>query len=570
MTPHGNSTTADQNRIRDGYALRISAAAKCIVVFVSSLVLAILLQYRNHAYIAELGYDESSHYVSGVMMHDYVVQHHLVSPAPFLLNFQGHFPLVGIGHWAPLYYVIEAIWMVLVSPARAAALLLSAVIAALIAVSLFSIVAKRFGGILGATAAILFVISRTVQWSAGEIMLDLPVTYLCLFAAIAYARYLEQPGVLWSVLFGVLAAAALLVKGNGLCLALLPPLAVLISRRFDLLSLWTFWLPAPIVVVLVGPWYATTYGMVAAGFRYGWGLHYTATALGANAQILFESVGGLVLALGLLGFLLVVVQRTQLARNAMVVTMSSLFATVWLFQILVPAAIQDRYLDPALPPFLFLSALAIDWIIGRLFPSGAEWFAFRRTAPIGVAAALAVASVLPSAALGHPKRQLGVDPAVAELWRHMDDNNPSVLLATDGLGEVAALSSIVATKPAKPQIFVVRGSRLLGGGGYNTFQYVPRFTTTAEVQHAIDQYSIRFVIYRSTHQPDDWEHVRQVAEAAQTQPERWRLVYRQTRPQYDVRLYEIKGNDTLLDGGRPILELNRPHAFGTNRTDTSR
>lgn len=41
-----------------------------------------------------------------------------------------------------------------------------------------------------------------------------------------------------------------------------------------------------------------------------------------------------------------------------------------------------------------------------------------------------------------------------------------------------------------PSLFAVRGSRLLGGGGYNNRDYLPRFATPAEVALEIDRYAI--------------------------------------------------------------------------------
>ncbi|HEX4262371.1 MAG TPA: glycosyltransferase family 39 protein [Acetobacteraceae bacterium] len=540
---------------------RTAQLATMALVFGASVLVVLLLQVRNGIYGAELVYDESSHYVSGVMIHDYLVQHQVLSPVTFLRVFEGHYPLVGIGHWGPLYYVVEAVWMIFAGSSRASALVLAAVIAALIATCVHTIVARRFGAVLGAAAALLFLISPMVQSSAGEVMLDLPIALLCLLAALAYARFLDRPTALWSALFGLLAAAALLVKGNAACLALLPPLAVLIGRRFDLLSRWSFWLPVPIVLLLAAPWYAFTYGMVAAGFRYSWGLHYTTVAVADNARSLLQAVGPIVLALGLLGFLLVLVRRTRLALDGVTVSAASLLIAVWLFQIIVPAAIQSRYLVPDLPPLLFLSALATYWIIDRVVPSGAQRPRWQRDGAVLIGAAVPLLAILPYAAAEQPKQRLGIDPAVAVLWHDVDARNPTVLLATDGVGEVAALSSIVANRPKQPAMFVVRGSRLLGGGGYNTSEYRPRFATIADVQRAIDRYAIRFVLYRSTRRPGDWAHVQQVADAANAEPDRWKLLYRNVQPHYDVRLYEIKGNRDLRDGGRPLLRLSGPRAF---------
>src|ERR1019366_1156413 len=62
------------------------------------LALVIVLQIRSNAYVAEFGIDEAAHYVSGLMVHDYL-RDGMGSPVAFLRNFHSHYPLVGIGHW---------------------------------------------------------------------------------------------------------------------------------------------------------------------------------------------------------------------------------------------------------------------------------------------------------------------------------------------------------------------------------------------------------------------------------------------------------------------------------------
>src|SRR4051812_19677115 len=66
----------------------------------------IFLQWSGGGYTSEfIGYpDESAHYVSGLMVHDYL--HHLisfesVSPLKFASDFYDYYPRVSIGHWPP-------------------------------------------------------------------------------------------------------------------------------------------------------------------------------------------------------------------------------------------------------------------------------------------------------------------------------------------------------------------------------------------------------------------------------------------------------------------------------------
>jgi hypothetical protein len=113
------------------------------VVAVLLLATSVATQHHMGAYGAELGYDEASHYASGLMIHDYLLHGLGTSPVRFLATWHSHYPLVGIGHWGPLYYGIEAVWMLLAGPSRAAALALSAVVAAATGTLIYAVAARR-------------------------------------------------------------------------------------------------------------------------------------------------------------------------------------------------------------------------------------------------------------------------------------------------------------------------------------------------------------------------------------------------------------------------------------------
>jgi 4-amino-4-deoxy-L-arabinose transferase-like glycosyltransferase len=133
-----------------------------------------------------------------------------------------------------------------------------------------------------------------VQQGAGDLMLDVPSRH-------CRRQWPSASTSRWSLLFGLLAAAAILTKGNGAALALVPPIALLLSRRFELLRRASVWIPVPIVAVLTGPWYLLTYSQVEPGFRYHWGVEYMQVALAANAHIVLLSAGPVLAAAAVVG-----------------------------------------------------------------------------------------------------------------------------------------------------------------------------------------------------------------------------------------------------------------------------
>src|ERR1700730_1585230 len=103
------------------------------------LALIVVLQWLGGAYRTEFaGYpDEGAHYVTGLMVHDYIVRHHFDSFQAFAENYYLHYPKVAIGHWPPFFYVVEAAWMLVFPVSRSSMLLLMALLTLFMAFALY-------------------------------------------------------------------------------------------------------------------------------------------------------------------------------------------------------------------------------------------------------------------------------------------------------------------------------------------------------------------------------------------------------------------------------------------------
>lgn len=527
-------------------------------------IVTIGLQIKATAYTAEFSDDSASHYISGLMIHDFIRSGAFGSPVEYLKRFHSHYPLVGIGHWPPLYYLIEAMWMLLFSTGRSSLLVLSAFFTVLTAMATYAFATPRLGRPAGLFAAVAFVATSLVQKGTSYLMLDVPVTFFCFVSMIAYVGYLESGKARYSALFGVLAAAAMMVKGNAGALALLPLFVILFGRRWDLLSKWSFWLPLPIVGALVGPWYFVTYKLAAPGFRYTFGINYFITATADNGHILLGVLGPLGLIAAIIGLLAVIVRRGRAnpSGSALVAT-AALFASVWTFQSVVPAAIQDRYLAPALPPVLMLAAwgswVVCDWAVKRM-PT--EW-TMRRRAPLvnGLGVAALALSCLPGAATIERKPHLGLIAAAAEVWAHRPEANPAVLVVAKGLVEASAIAELAMDDPHRPSLFVIRGSRLLGAGGYNNSDYEPRFRTPDQAMAALDSYAVPLVLFQEDPSSLAWAHIRQVEEARRIDPGRWTLVYRDSQSSPATEVLLVQPNYKMEADVKKLSVLSAPRAL---------
>jgi hypothetical protein len=493
---------------------RTSSAA---LVFALLVLVVLFFQVRNNAFLAELTDDDSSHYLSGLMIHDYLRSGLRMSPVAYLSMYHAHYPIIGIGHWGPAFYVLEAIWMLLVSPSIPSAILLSTIIAASTAflTYLFGTRRLQLDPVFALTAALLFVATPLIQAGSATIMLDIPIACLVMVAAFLYAAYVQTEAPLYSALFGLTATAAILTKGNGALLALLPPLVVLATGKWSLLKRASFWLPALIVGVLAGPWYLLTYGQVAAGFRYKWGLDYSTMATRENAQIVLGDLGLPLLALLVLG-VAAALSKDASPRSLAARTLLATLLAVWIFQTVAPAAIQDRYLAPLIPPALLLATFGLQALVNRLGQG---------RCPLelkAAAAGLVILLALPAALGASPRQSVGLRQIAKLVWSMEPPSNRVVLIAASAKLEGAAIAELATADPHRPSLFAVRGSRLLGGGGYNNADYVPKFDHAAQVGAELERMRVPLVLYKAD--AGGWRHISQIDEVRATARPAWRLL----------------------------------------------
>ena len=318
------------------------------------------------------------------------------------------------------------------------------------------------------------------------------------------------------------------------------------------------------MAVLALPWYIATYSIVSAGYRHTWGIAYTSQATIENATALLLSLGPLLLAASIGGAIAVAIAPRSRLVDSVGICAASLAAAVWVFQSLVPAATQDRYLEPMLPPLLILAGTALRWLAGAmqlhltpLVPRSAPALAG------SVVAIGTIASIAPGATVPTRKLELGFMRAAPEVWRVVSRRNPVVLVVAGTGAEGAAVAEIALNDPQRPSLFAIRGSRLLGGGGYNSFEYTPRFHTPAEVMVAVDDYHIPLVLFRMDGNQSEWEHVRQVADAVERFPDRWEPIYRIDQGGVPVVLYRVLGNDGYDADVRRLSDLSAPRTLVT-------
>ena len=82
------------------------------------MALTVFLSYKGDVYHSELGSedsDEPAHYVTGLLIHDYVVKKFPESPLSFAARYYLHYPKIALGVWPPFFHIVEAFWMMVFS-----------------------------------------------------------------------------------------------------------------------------------------------------------------------------------------------------------------------------------------------------------------------------------------------------------------------------------------------------------------------------------------------------------------------------------------------------------------------
>lgn len=436
---------------------------------------AVLLQVLCGAYGYGFGAhpDEAAHFVSSLLVRDYLAQGMHGNPLAFAREYYLHYPKVAIGHWPPMLYGLLGSWMLLAGASRLSALLFTALIAAGTATLMYRAAARAIGSWGGWLAGALFLALPLVQDSSARVMTEHLVTFFMLAATLAFAAFLRTERKRDGLAFGLLAAAAILTRGSAWALALVPPIAIVLTRRWSLLGRPGLWLSVLPIGIFCVPWYLMTRGM-GEGSWAGGGGGFFARALIAFSGMIGASLGWALLVAAVVGLALTVIapwRRRGVAPEW--AALAALGAAAFLFQCAVPASIEERFMIAAMPSLLLFAVAGVDGAARRL-PLRSPSLA-RAVVTLIVLAGFALETFTVSTRYA--------DAGYESLVRQVLQRAPAArtyLVAADSRGEGSLVAAVALAQP-RPQAIVLRGSKVLIHEDWLGHGTQDRYATVASV-----------------------------------------------------------------------------------------
>jgi len=517
----------------------------CCIAFALFFSATFLLQQSAHAYRTEIGaeFDDASHYVTGLMVRDYIAQGFPSSPTAFAQSYYAHYPKVGLGHWPPVFYVAEALWMLMFGDSIASVLVLMAVITALIAATIFYLVMEEWQAPLaGLACGAIFLFLPVVQQYTSTVMVDTGLALLVLWAAVRWGRFLDSGRARDIIWFGALASLAVLTKGDGVELILLPPISIILTRRFAILRNGALWLTAASSGFVCLPWMLLTRQFVTPGFQYPWGLAYAARAAQFFGIHLLTTIGLVLTLLFLAGLAPKLVPALRFGGiNGRWASLISVVFAVLILHCFVPSGLNDRYLIAAIPAVLLFAisgGLTLITVVARRNP----------TPRLADAVALVLLTLILATVFYIPRKQsYGFRKAAASLENNPLYRNQVILCASEAFGEGMLITEMAARDRPRPGHVILRAGRVLASSDWNNRHYRSRFSSPQAVMAYLTAIPVGVLVLDRTRGPQPLEHYQLLRRMIRDYPNSWEHVatFPAERPGAGVDIYHLTGQDPV-------------------------
>ncbi|MBV8864662.1 MAG: hypothetical protein JO210_04600, partial [Acidobacteriaceae bacterium] len=283
-----------------------------------------------------------------------------------------------------------------------------------------------------------------------------------------------------AVWFGIHFSLAVLTKGSGWLLMLLPPIGLLLTRKLGYLLRGSFWYSIVPIAILCLPWQVITLQSAARGWSGGSqpSLDYTVTALGQFLGLLVSILGPVLSVLVALGIIVhVVIPLFSREVASVPAAMFGLILADWIFHSVVPAGVEDRKLIIAVPAMIYFLFAGGIWLADHL-PFGPGMMRWNRVM-VAAVAAFAFATVtfaIPRAS------HFGYQEAAHFIVSDPSLRNATLLVSSGSIGEGLLISEIAMREP-RPRDTILRATKQLAQVDWAGTHYESFYRTPAELLH---------------------------------------------------------------------------------------
>lgn len=476
------------------HKLRFSLTSFALLLFCA------FLQWRSGAYSSDLAAnpDEPAHVVSGLMVHDYFKHllspqgsHWPLNPRAFAETYYVHFPKVAIGHWPPLFYLGQAIWMFIFGRSKVALLALMLVITAGTAVMILKEARIIDGEINAFVMVTAFLLLPITQRSLYSVMPEAPLAFLFSAAMIIGGQAFEGRRKWW-IPFWLLVMAAMSVNARSAALVPAPWIAMLLAGKKDLLKLRALWAAAVLALLLSLPW--LFFGHQIGRLRL-MSLIVKAALFPVHAYL---CLGPLLFSLVVLGAL--TAPYREQPRLAMV---TGVLLGTWMISSLAMVPWDDRYFICAVPACMVLAALGMRKVAGV----ASRAFGWRLRASAIALATLVLVVALAYALPLEKKPSAAYAPFAASILTGPDGNRAVYLIAGDADFEGAFVEDFALLDPAANH-YILRASKELVLTNWSLSHYQPLFKDPAEMAAFLDQSWISLIVIQKDFERPDVQMLR--------------------------------------------------------------
>jgi hypothetical protein len=481
--------------------LNINRVMEYSILAITLATLGLVLQISVAAYTNDYGPDEASHYVTSLLIHDYLGASNLFEPWSFAQEFFLHYPKIGLGHWPPAMYGIVGLWMIAFGDTRLSALILILCLATSFAIVIYAISKKMMGRLPAIFCSLIFVLLPLTQEATARVMPEHFVNLLIFLSALQFANFLKTGRTKDSLIFGLICSIAILTRGSAWALGLLPIVSIVLTGTFYNLKKFSFWASSIPVILLAVPWYYSTRNMSEGSWLGASGGNpFWIEALNSFTVNIYEALGASLLIPAFWGVWIKIVHpylKKQVQPEWAV--LAALAISIFILHCLIPVGLEPRYMLALMPSIIIFAAAGIvsvsnythHIVIGRYYSSRMISQTSLNSLLFGL---LFVGFLVFNFSLPTQVHAQGFDQAAASLIKSLNGRPATYLIISDARGEGSMVASI-ASGEKRLSSFVLRGSKILVREDWFGRGSVDLFDTPNNLKDILAQIPVDFVLF---------------------------------------------------------------------------